>query len=424
MEWALRTAKQEWQQGWTLPLVAGLGYGVAVTYAYSFGIFIGPLETEFGWSRSSITSGLTIVSVTFLFLAPFTGSLIDRFGARRIALPGIVLYCLGFASLSLASDSVWLWCVLWALLALGAVCVQAAVWTAAVASRFDTSRGLAIAVTLSGAGLGSSLVPLLANALVVSAGWRTAYWAMALIYLALTLPLLLIFFHDANDRSPGASGKRRETNQSDIPGMSVRAAVRSRRFVLMAVSIVIFVVIVAGLMVHFVPMLTSRGLDPTAAASAAALIGIGAMVGRVTAGFLVDRFTGHKVGFLVFVLPIFAVLMLLNFDGSPAFAFATAFILGLALGGEIDVMAYLTSRYFGLRNFGTIFSVLIGLQTFASGAGPFLAGLVHDRSGSYVPLLHGAVPALLIAALLVGALGGYTDLVDEPPADPGEAKSA
>lgn len=412
----MASAKEEWRQGWTLPLAAGLGYGVAVTYAYSLGIFIGPLEAEFGWSRSSITSGLTIVSFTFLFLAPFVGMLVDRFGARRVALPGLLLYCLGFGALSLASDSTWSWWALWGLVALGAVCVQAAVWTAAVASRFDTSRGLAIAVTLSGAGLGSSLVPLLANALIVSFDWRTAYWMMALIFVVTVLPPLLFFFHDATDRSTRSSGKPRAAKPADAPGMSVSAAVRSRRFVVMTVSILIFVLIVAGLLVHFVPMLTGAGLDANIAASAAALIGLGAMAGRVAAGFLIDRFSGPRIGFVVFILPVAAIVMLLNFDGSPAYAFATALILGLALGGEIDVMAYLASRYFGLRNFGTIFSALIGFQTFASGSGPFLTGLVYDSQGSYAPFLYGSIPALVVAAALVATLGRYPDLASAPQA--------
>jgi MFS family permease len=428
----LRTAREEWRQGWALPLAAGLGYGVAVTYAYSLGIFIAPLEAEFGWSRSSITSGLTIVSFTFLFLAPFVGVLVDRFGARRVALPGLVLYCLGFGSLSLASDSTWTWWALWGLLALGAVCVQAAVWTAAVASRFDTSRGLAIAVTLSGAGLGSSLVPLLANALISSFDWRSAYWMMGLIFVIMVLPPLLLFFHDASDRATKKTGQARAAKPVDAPGLSIGEAIRSRRFIVMALAIVVFVLIVAGLLVHFVPMLTGGGLDPNIAASAAALIGVGAMVGRVAAGFLIDRFSGPKVGFLVFLLPVAALLMLIHFDGTPAFAFATAFILGLALGGEIDVMAYLASRYFGLRNFGTIFSALIGFQTFASGTGPFLAGLAYDSYDSYLPLLYGAIPALIVAAAMVATLGSYPDygsragLADETgaPADPPEGDAA
>lgn len=398
-------ARAEWKAAWPLPVVSALGYGTAISYIYSLGIFIEPLESQFRWSRAEVISGLTIVSIVFVIVAPFTGAFIDRFGSRRLALPGMLAYCAALAALSLATASIWSWWLLWVLLALGAVCVQAAVWTTAVASRFERSRGLAIAVTLCGAGVGSAVAPLLAEFYLTRLGWRGAYVGLAATFSLLTLPLIFLFFYDAADRPIADEPVSRD--RSRIPGLGVKEALKSSRFLRMALLSLAVVTAMTALLVHFVPILVGKGLAKPTAAVAASVIGIGSIAGRLGGGVLLDRVRGTILGAIAFSLPILATMALFFYHGGAMGAFFLAALLGVSLGGEVDVLAYLTTRYFGLRNFGTLFAVIIALQTVALGMGPLIAAAVYDRFGSYDPLLIGLVPVFLISAVIVGTLGPY-----------------
>ena len=394
------SAAAEWRRAWPLPVVSLVGLAVAFSHIYTMGVFVAPLEAEFGWSRTAIVSGLTIVSVISVVLAPFIGAGIDRFGSRRVAIPGLVLYCGSFAALSFAGSSTWSWWALWALVGFGSVCVKPTVWAAAISTRFDRSRGLAMGVALCGSGLGGFFLPLTATLLIDRIGWRGGYAAIGLIELALVLPLVFLFFRPAATESPGVARAR------PTAGISFRDAVRSRRFLSLAAANLVVTVALLSVIVHLVPILSERGTGKGEAAAIASLVGLATVVGRLGTGLLLDRFRGNRIGLVVFAIPVVACTALL-LDHSQATAMAAAILLGLAVGSEVDVVMYLSSRYFGLRNFGAIYGTLGGLTSLGTGLGPLLGGIVHDAYGSYDPLLLGLLPAFLVAALLVGSLGDY-----------------
>src|SRR5687767_6202377 len=106
-------AKDEFRKGWSLLIAAALGTSVAAITFYSMGIFVQPLQEAFGWSRGFVTSGLTVYAVVSVILAGFVGYAIDKFGPRRVALPGLLIFCSLFAALSLTSGSKIIWIVFW-----------------------------------------------------------------------------------------------------------------------------------------------------------------------------------------------------------------------------------------------------------------------------------------------------------------------
>ncbi|MFP5304356.1 MAG: MFS transporter [Gammaproteobacteria bacterium] len=191
------TASAEWRRFWTLPIAAALGYSTAVIHVYAIGPFIAPLQEAFGWSRAQISAGITISGVTGAVFAVFVGMLVDRLGPRRVGLIGVLLMTAAFASLGTATGSTTNWLMLWGLIAFANLWQQATIWTSAVASRFETSRGLAFAVTLSGASVAATVFPLLATALIGSYGWRTGFMAMGGIWAAVVFPLMFLFFRGA-----------------------------------------------------------------------------------------------------------------------------------------------------------------------------------------------------------------------------------
>lgn len=407
------SARAEWRQGWSLVLASASGMSLAPLVIYSMGLFVLPLEREFGWSRTMITSGMTLVSViSIVFAGPF-GALIDRWGPRRIAVPGVLLYCISFGALATVAGHTLHWLVLWACIAFAGLAVKATVWTAAVVSQFDKSRGLALALVLSGSGFTGIVAPPIAGYLIEHHGWRGGYAGLALIWFAVSMTLILVFFRSAAD----ARGSRAEAKEQrkTLPGIGIGEALRSGTFLRLALACFMIILIVTAGLVHYVPIVTERGLERSVVVSLASIIGLAAFFGRVVTGSLLDRFDARLVGAIAFAMPGLACCALIVQGGDVPIGVAAliALLFGLSSGAEFEIASYLSSRLFGLRNFGTLFGLMVGIIAFAAGLGPSLASLSFDHYGSYDVALWIGVLLALASALLVGTLKSYRS---EPPA--------
>ena len=127
-------AAGEWRRYWLLPLVAGFGYSTMAIQTYAIGPFVAPLEQEFGWSRAEIMIGLTISNGIGAIMNMIVGMMVDRVGPRRVAMAGIFAKTSAVMLLATATGSILNWSILWALVGLGAMLLQAQVWSSAVAS--------------------------------------------------------------------------------------------------------------------------------------------------------------------------------------------------------------------------------------------------------------------------------------------------
>lgn len=407
-------ALTEWKNGWPLPIVAAIGIATFNMPIQSLGVFFEPLEEALGWSRATSASGLFALSAVAVFTIPLAGRLLDQMGARRVALPGIIVFCLAFAGLGLAQSSVWTWWALWVLLGIAAALVSPVVWTGAVASRFDQGRGLALALSLSGAGLATIIGPMLSNWLIADYGWRGAYAGLAALCCIILLPLVVLFFFGAREKAERDEPLRVQSAQPSAPeAVPLREAIRDTRFLRLALTTFMVAVSLLALVVHFVPILTAAGIDRTRAAEAAAVIGIGSISGRLVTGLLLDRIHGRLVGCGIFTIPVVVALALLTLDENSATILIIAFFLGFSLGGEIDIIAYLTSRYFGVKRFGAYFGLIMSSLTLATGVGPLIAGWAYDVVGSYDALIMGAIFPFLMASGLILSLGPYPEAEDD-----------
>ena len=395
----------EWRNFWFLPIAAALGYSIGVLHTYSLGPFIEPLHQEFGWSRAQISMGITIAGIgTAIFGVPI-GMLVDRVGPRLVGLFGALSMTSGVALLSTATGETANWLLLWGIVALGSLCVHATVWTAAVASRFEVSRGLAFAVTLSGASIGATVFPLLATWLIANYGWRTAFVALPGVWVVIVFPLLLAFFRGAKD-----SGRKRDavatpTPPAELPGVTFAEGLRMSAFHKLVMAGGFFAFTAIGVTVHFVPILKDSGADPMAAAGVASLIGIFSIIGRLGTGFLLDRFSGAVVGAGCFVLPIIAASLLLLDGANPLSQSLAAAIFGLTVGAEIDVIAYLATRQFGLKSFGSLFGGIVTALSIGVAFGPLAAGATYDRFDSYGPFLVLNMVLMGISSIALLTLG-------------------
>jgi len=398
--------QQPSRSAWALVAVSCFCFGVSVIHAYGFGAFIQPIEREMHWSRSQITAGLLMNSIMAGLFAPFVGELIDRYGPRRIALPGMAVYCAAIALLSVSGANPPSWLGLWLLVAFGSLMVKPTVWTAAVVSRFGVKSGFALSAMLCGAA--AIVLPPLGNWLIDHHGWRTAFVAIGLGSGVIAVPLIWLFF----DAGPKAA-QPPDTMAPAAPGSeagSARALLLSWKFARFGTIAFLMNALMQGLQVHFIPLLSSHAVPSGQAASIAALIGFGSIAGRLATGALLDRWNGPYVGAATFLLPVVTALVLLaSPTASLVQSVAAAVSFGLALGGEISVIAYLVTRYFGLGRYGLVFGSISSILAVAAGVGPAYASFIYDMTGSYHLFLLSAIGVAGIGALLTGTLGPYPD---------------
>jgi len=394
---------QEWKAGWRVVLACALGMGLTTIHFYSLGIFITPLAKAYGWSHAQITAGPAISSVILFFVASRVGRLGDRIGVRRVAIVGFIGYCLGVAALGLAGPSIYSWYGLWLVLAVCHPFAGIAIWSLAIASRFDRSRGLALATALSGPGVVGALTPLTATYLIGRFGWATSYAILAGAALLIALPVLIAFLRSAHDvQRPLSAGK--SAPPAIAGGLTFREALRSRVFWSLFVCAAVIGTGISALIVHFVPMALERGISATSAAAVSGLIGLSAIGSRLVTGVLMDRLPGRIVGGFLFLMPVGACALLLS-PGGIGMATVAAVAIGLALGAEFDVLAVLVSRYLGMRAYGAIYGQIVATFGLGIGFGPAIGGAFYDQTHSYRLMLLTLGALFLIPSLLSFLLG-------------------
>ncbi|MEO6717651.1 MAG: MFS transporter, partial [Novosphingobium sp.] len=388
------SAKAEWRAHWPLPLATMVGFSTIGLQSYGFGAFAGSVEHAFGWTRAQTMFGVTVAMFLGIFLNMIVGLVVDRFGSRRVALAGVIVLPAAFALLGTASGSQANWWLLWVAIAVGVVLVQATVWMGPIAARFDKSRGLAMAVALSGAPLAAMIQPKLGTWLIAEFGWRHAFMALGAVWIALTLPGTLLWFRDPPARSEAAIAAA-----PVLPGMTFRQGIRTRAFWGLVVSFAAFSFYNMTISTNLMLMLGEKGITAASAGSLFVVLGMVGLFARLSVGWLLDRFPGNLIGMGAQMLPVLASFLLLPAHPSAGMLLIIVGAFGLATGAEIDVVLYQATRHFGLRAFGALFSGIITFGALFSAIGPYAAGWLHDRTGSYNPLLM-----LVMAAMTVGAL--------------------
>lgn len=412
-------ARQEFRQHWTLIIAAAIGFSFTSVITASTGLFMEPLSREFGWSRTLVSSGISITSIlTFLF-SPLFGVFIDKIGTRRLALPGLVLLAIVIASLSTLTGSHLQWFAIWTLYAVAALATKSTVWTAAVNSTFTAGRGLALGLVLSGSALAQTITPPLTHFLIQTQGWRLAFVWLGLGWGSIAVLMCAIWLRDGYDigrreRAARAAAGEKSAPLLDVPGLSVQEAWRSAALWRIAISTFVIMVVTIALMVHQFPILTAAGVTRTNAAYYAGLAGIAGIVGKLITGVLLDRFPARWVGGLTIGAAALTFVLLLLPGASPPIIITAMVINGYASGAKLQIVGYLTAAYCGMRNFGTIFGTMASLIAAGSGLGPVLGGLIFDVYGNYDPFLWGGIVGTLLSAFLLFGLGDYPDWKKEP----------
>jgi len=411
----MTSAAAEWKRGWTLVLSASVGFSFFSIMTTSMGVFMGPLGEEFGWSRTLLSAGLPIAGVINLVLAPFAGMLVDRYGARWMALPGLAAMIAATCSFALIDGSEAQWIGIWVFYAFSGAIGSMTVWSAAVSGAFEQARGLALGLTLAGTAVAQAVTPPLSSYLIEAFGWRMAYVILGVGWGGVALFLCVLFFFDRHDRQRRSPETTPEP-AAELPGLTIAQAWRDRGLWQIGLSTFVLMVLTIGFLIHQVPILTASGVTAGVAAWLAGLGGVAGIIGKLVTGVLIDRYRANWVGGITLGATTLVFAFLLDGIRTPALIVVAILINGYSAGTKLQICTYLTTRYAGLRNFGTVFGFMTILITGGSALGPLLAGMAFDMTGGYTPFLIAGMIGCLVCGLLILTLPPYPDWRTGQPA--------
>ncbi|MEM7082983.1 MAG: MFS transporter [Pseudomonadota bacterium] len=398
----------EFKQGWK-PLVAatvGTMCGIFTLTNYSQGFFVGPVTSEFGWSPSEFFLSYTVLMCLGLFTGPIIGTIAQKTTLRTVGIIGLVGHSLAYVLLSFNSGSLILWYLSWALLAILGAGSLPIVWTGVLNNWFTKHRGKAIGITMAGTGLGAFLLPPLVEYLISNHGWRTAYRGIGIGALLISLPIVVALFKEKPE-SETLNDSQAELMSTSSWGMTRGEAMRTARFWILGLVLFVTVVVIAGLLSNFARIMTEKGFERGSIAQIAAVMGLTVVLGRLIVGALVDKFWAPGVAACFFALPTIGLLMLVNLEVSFGVAIVIAVMVGLAAGAELDLLAYLTSKYFGPAHYPTIFGAIIAFFTVGAGIAPPLFGAAASAYQGYTFILTISIGLLALSIILFLALGRY-----------------
>jgi MFS family permease len=389
--------------------VLGLIVGAGPINVFAFGVFIKPITAELHIGRGLLSSGVTLQAVIGAIVSPFFGALLDRWGARRVMIPGIILYALSVASfMFLRASPLVLMFAIFAVAGLLSPTQGPIPYSTVTAHWFDRQRGLALGIGMAGVGLGVALMPQLAERLITHVGWRLAYVGMAAAVLIFALIPVALFVREP----PGMAGSgaaqrdRRQVTRQGLPGTPFAAAVRSGLFWGLGIAFLFDVMAINGTLAHIVPLLRDRGVPLPEAVGALSGAGIALLIGRAGSGWCLDRFRGAYVAIGFFVMPMIGIALLSSRMGGVVPAVG-AMTLGLGIGAEVDLMAFFVSRYFGLRDYAKIYGLMFALFGIGTGIGPALSGFSFDWFHSYLPIFMVYEAMLFVTCAIFVGLGPY-----------------
>ena len=460
------SAKDEWTRGWPIVMSALIGIALCLSpLPYWALIIIGPeLGKEFGWSREIITAGFLYMTAGVLVGAPVAGQLVDRLGARKVLLPAIVALSIGTMGFAFMTPNPVVFYTIFFVTAFLGSGTLPITWSKAIVNNFDRHRGLALGIALTGTGLYGFLAPTYIQAFIDNFGWRWAYVAVGILPILFSLPLAYRLFRDDKEEKALAISKQsvlwRKTfsigaalallllvamtwtitakgpvwviglmlvflaaymiyvyteskgnndTKNDMPGLTLRQSFKDYRFWIIFFSFLILGAVISGIIANSKFILLDKGYSDVTATgffTGAGLIGLSVLGGRLLGGWLVDFVWAPLIGFIFLSVPALGCLILMQDYGVGINAIALI-LVGVAAGVEFDLMAYFTSRYFGMKAYGRIYGIIYAGFGLGSGTSPIVFNILRGDDADYSNVLSYAIIGFLFGATLLLFLGRY-----------------
>lgn len=398
--------------GWVIVALIFSSMGVAIgTAQYAFGVFVEPLEEQFGWTRTQINASLSFFAVGGL-AAPFVGKFMDRFGARPVMTVSLLLFAVSYLLRPYMTE-LWQWYALSAIQFLGLPGAAMLPAGKLIGAWYPKNRGRMLGISMMGANFGGLSIPILASFLVTRAGWQGGYNTFGLMCLAVAIGAL-VFIRDRPVETAHESRRPvvTDTRQDALQGVDVSTAVRTRSFYAVILAFLATSFTYQAVLSQIIPHLQNEGMALQTAALFLGFAALFGMAGKVVFGFLTERYPARYVLIGGLVTQSVGIMIMIIFPTSNV-VWLAAPIYGLALGGTGVLFALIIQETFGLKNFGTIFGITSMATAGSALLGPLMVGVIFDMTGSYAPAFW-----IVIGIFTVGMLAaGFAKPVVQPSTD-------
>ncbi len=408
---------KKWHYAWVMAIITFFALLVAAGIRTAPAVMFQPLEAEFGWSRASISFAVAVSLIAFGFGAPLGGSLMDRFGPRRVTLGGMALNTLGLA-LMLGMRDLWHLHVLWGLLVGAGTGAISGVLGATVALRwFNAYRGMVVGMLGAAAAAGQLVFVPLLIALASSAGWQAVIGLLALAAGMTLVPVLLLMRDHPADVGTTALGEPTAATVSmDTRRTSLRDALRTRDFWLLAGSFFVCGYTTTGLIqTHLLTHTLEHGFREVEMSAAIALMGIMNIAGTLASGWLSDRYDNRALlaayyGFRA--LSLAALPFILEMRGM----FLFTIIYGLDWVATVPPTINLTAQRFGRGSVGTLYGWIFCAHMIGAAMASYAGGLFRDLLGDYhLIFVSAAIMGIIASGLSLGiSTAGRVRLASAP----------
>jgi len=349
-----------------------------------FGVFFNPLQTEFGWSRATISGAVSLSLLLHGFVSIFIGGLSDRFGPRLIMMACGSFLGAGYLLLSQV-NTVWQLYLIYGLIVAIGMSGMDIVPLSTVARWFIKRRGTMTGITKVGTGVGTIIMPALASGLIIAYDFRVSYAVIGVIVLAVIVSLAQFLRRDPAQMGQLAYGEAEANAGALNPvelGLSLSEAIHTRRFWTLCAVFFTIPFCAFTIIVHIVAYALDLGISAPSAAGIISLIGGVSIAGRFLMGAASDRF-GSRAALIICFLVLAAALSWLQISRELWMLYLFATVYGFSHGGFFTLISPTVAEFFGTRSHGIIFGTVTFCGTIGGAIGPVLSGYIFDVTNSY-----------------------------------------
>lgn len=384
--------------GWVVVAAGGILGCVAVGTTFSLAVFLQPMADATGWSRTGISTAMTIVFLMMGIGGFGWGALTDRFGPRIVVLSGGLLLGLGILLASRAT-SLLAFQLIYGIIVGGATGAIFAPTMATVTGWFDKHRSLAVSLVSAGMGAAPMIISPFAGWLITIHDWRTSQLIIAILAWVVMIPAAFFVRRAPMQAAAPAGGATAAMSAAGEPGMTVGQALRSPQFIVLAATYFACCATHSGPIFHTVSYAMLCGLAPLTAVTIYSVEGLAGMGGRLVFGLAGDKFGAKRtlvVGLLIQALGAGSYFFTRALDEF----YAVAIVFGFTYGGVMPLYAVIAREYFPMRIMGTVFGAATMVSAFGMAFGPALGGWIFDNTGGYGWLYIGSFGVGLAAAAI------------------------
>ena len=401
--------------GWIIVAVALVSMAFWLGIRSSFSVFYVALLEDFHWTRAGSAGVQSMALVTYTLLAPLVGGLIDRFGPRRVVVPGIMILAFGLMLSSSIKTLNQFYLFYGVVMGAGITCIGIITYSAILAHWFEKNRGLASGIAVSGMGLGTFLLVPLSQSFISMVGWRMTFIITGALVLIILLPANAIFLRhkprevgqypdglklpEAPSTTPNSANRMNETATE----WTLKKAVISGRFWALILFSFLSIVGIYIILVHNVKFLVDQGIDRMAAALIFAMVGIVSSIFRIFWGWISDRI-GREITFTMGILcACMGVSSLLLFESSGLKPFTYGFFLFFGMGWGVTAPMFMSvsADLFKGKIFGLIYGFVEAGIGMAGAIGAWVAGFIFDQTRSYKLAFILAIVVLLMSCAFI-----------------------